>query len=61
MIPLTQEERELIIVSLGNSLSDPEQSDIHPEIANLYDKLRVKWSRHNDHHSAKEIIGIRGG
>lgn len=56
----TQEEKELIIVSLGNSLADPEQSDIHQHVADLYDKLRVGWSRHGDHHTADEIIAIRG-
>lgn len=61
MKELNQAEKELIIVSLGNSLADPEQSDIHPDIADLYDKLRLGWSRHSDLHSAKEIIDISGG
>ncbi len=61
MVGLSQAEKELIIVCLGNSLADPEQSDTHPYVADLYDKLRIDWSRHNDHHSASEIAAMKGG
>ncbi len=57
---LSQADKELIIVSLGNSLADPEQSDIHTDIANLYDKVRLGWSVHTDHHTAREIINMDG-
>ena len=58
---LTQAEKELIIVSLGNSLADPEQSFIHLDTADLYEKLRLGWARHSDYHTAKEIIDMHGG
>ncbi len=56
---LTQEEKELIIVSLGNSLADPEQTDIQDHIAKLYDRVRLGWSRHGDYHTSQEIICMR--
>ena len=62
MIELTQQEKELIIVCLGNSLADPEQSDVHPNVADLYEKLRLGWlANPAGHHTAKEIIDIAGG
>ena len=61
-IELTQVEKELIIVSLGNSLADPEQSDVHCEVADLYEKLRLSWlADPTGYHTAKEIIDIAGG
>lgn len=32
--------------------------DIHEYAAPLYDKLRMKWSKHTDHHTAEEIRNI---
>jgi len=62
MLGLTQDEKELIIVALGNSLADPEQSDIHPDVAGLYEKLRLGWlADPTGWHTAKEIIDIAGG
>ena len=62
MPDLTQIEKELVITSLGNSLQDIEQSDIHPDVADLYDKLRLEWlADPSGYHSAKEIIDNSGG
>ena len=61
MKALTQTEKELIIVVLSNALSEPKDSDIHPAIAELYDKLRLGWASYTDYHTAKEIIDIREG
>lgn len=54
---LSQEEKELIIVALGNSLADPEQEDIHEFIPELYDRLQNEWG--TTYHSSQEIIAIR--
>ena len=61
MSELNQSEKELIIISLGNSLSDHKQSDIHHYVADLYERLILRWSEHTDHHTAKEIIEMHGG
>ena len=58
MQELNQEEKELIIVCLGNSLADPEQQDIHKYIPELYDRLQAEWG--TTYHTAQEIIAIRG-
>jgi len=43
MSELTQEEKELILVCLGNSLNDSEQECIWDDVKVLYDKLRTEW------------------
>lgn len=56
MEELTQEEKELILVSLGNSLADPEQIDIHEYVTELYENLRWEWLPiPSSYHSAREI------
>lgn len=40
---LSQEEKELIIVALANTIDDTEQVDIHTDAQALYDKLIEKW------------------
>lgn len=60
MLELNQKEKELILVSLGNSLVDLEQSDTHKYIIDLYEKLRLSWmTGPASYHSAQEIIAIR--
>ncbi len=57
---LNQEEKELIIVALGNSLADNEQECVHPEVIHLYEKLRLGWLLNpTEYHTAEEIITIR--
>ena len=57
MTELTQKEKELVLVCLGCSIADPEQSDIHAEVSNLYDRLRLGWLASPDsYHTAKEIM-----
>lgn len=41
---LTQEEKELICVSLANSVHDPEQVDIHGDCFRLYHRLQTEWN-----------------
>ena len=43
MPELTQEEKELILVCLGNLLNDSEQDCIWNDVKVLYDKLRTEW------------------
>ena len=62
MVELNQAEKELIITSLGNSIADHEQSDIHSYCADLYEKLRLGWlADPAGYYTAKEIIDIRDG
>ncbi len=57
MIELTQEEKELILVCLGNSLNDTEQECIWSDVKVLYDKLRTEW--HPDAETSESIIQTR--
>lgn len=60
MAELNQEEKELILVALSNSLADPEQSDIHKYVTELYEKLRLSWlTDPTGYHTASEIEQIR--
>lgn len=55
---MNQKDKELIIVCLGNSLSDPEQEPIHEDTGKLYTKLVKCWGI-TGYHSASEIEARR--
>lgn len=40
---LSQEEKELIVVSLANSTHDPEQEEIHEDARKLVTRLQQEW------------------
>lgn len=63
MKDLTQEEKELIIVCIGNSISDNETDpDFKVNAIKLYDELRQEWlADPSSYHTAKEIIDIAVG
>lgn len=47
MPELTQEEKELIVVSLANSVDDPDQGAIHEDARRLHNKLVEAWQTPN--------------
>lgn len=56
-IALSQEEKELMLVCLGNSLNDAEQDCIWDDIKVLYDRLRTEW--HPAAETSESIIQTR--
>ena len=54
---LSQEEKELMLVCLGNSLNDTEQDCIWDDVKVLYDRLRTEW--HPAAETSESIIQTR--